>query len=241
MTVKFSHNPLQAEPMHRVFGGLARHLHYKVLTGRLQRLENKECISEYAVPLQSSRRNVVVITEDDPSRIADVFEAYHAWIPTANSREAPEQYSWLCNELNMDSTDQCLYHLQHIQKNAAVWTIAGGAKVKYCLSEKVNEHCKLQFSLQLCLIVIITCLFKSILMFAVAFFCDEQPLMTTGDAISSFMARPDPYTKDLCMATKGLIQAFPGHWPNGTPGLYNPKPKRWMASIKTRLILCVCL
>src|ERR1700712_2576807 len=29
VTVKFSHNPLEAEPMHRTFGGLARHLHKK--------------------------------------------------------------------------------------------------------------------------------------------------------------------------------------------------------------------
>jgi hypothetical protein len=240
ITMKLSTNALEAESMSKSFAGLSKHLHKKALDGRLEKLSNKDCIAAYAVPLQSSRRNVVVITETNPPKVADVFNAYHAWIPTASSKEGPEQFSWLCSDMNLTSSDQCLYHMEHLREDTRAWTVAGGAAVKYCLSERIEEHCKINFSLQLGLIVIFFCLFKTGVMFAVAFFVSEAPLMTTGDAIASFLARPDPYTKDMCMATKDLIVKHPGRWPSG-PAYYSTKLRRWMSSMKTRVYTCVLL
>jgi hypothetical protein len=223
------------------YGRSAEWLHKQFLQGKLENLTNQECIAAYAVPILSERRNVVVITENSPEREGDVFDAYEASIPTEYNREGPEQFSWLCRKLNIPSNDQCLFHVEHLRRNATHWRISEGANVKYCLSQKVKEHCKLQFNLTLSLVVLFTCLFKSLVMFAVAFFTYETPLMTTGDAIASFMRRPDPYTQNMCLASKRFIQHHPGHWRQSAPAYYRAVPKRWHAAIKTRLFTCMLL
>jgi hypothetical protein len=223
------------------FGAIVTYLHQEALAGKLDKLDNSQCIQSYAVPLISDRRNVIVITETDPHRSTDIFDAYDAEIPSATNREGPEQYSWLCKMLKLDVGEQCLFHVEHLRRQPNNWTVSNGAKVKYCLSEKVPEACKLQFSLVICLIIISICLFKSAIMFAVAFTVHEAPLMTSGDAISSFMSRPDPHTRNMCLASKQSIQNHPGRWKTDTPTHYNPAPKRWMDSIRTRLIASVLL
>jgi hypothetical protein len=234
-------NDLNYGKGNHTFGTSAQWLHGQYMNGKLETLTNKECIDAYAVPILSERRNVIVITENDPQRSADVFDAHIAQIPTEYNRQDPEQFSWLCTKLNIPSNDQCIFHVEHLRRDSSTWTIAGGAKVKYCLSQKVKEHCKLQFSLALMLVVLCTCFFKSLVMFTVAFFVYETPLMTTGDAIESFMRRPDPYTKNMCLASKRFIQNHPGHWRTSAPAYYNPKQKRWHSAIKTRVFSCLLL
>jgi hypothetical protein len=223
------------------FGSSAHWVHNQYKEGKLEKLNNKDCIAAYAVPILSERRNVVVITENDPRRDSDIFAGYEAQIPTEFNRAGPEQFSWLCDKFNIPSNDQCLFHVDHLRRDATNWTISDGAKVKYCLSQRVPEHCKLQFSVSLMLVVLFICLFKALVMFAVAFFVYETPLMTTGDAIESFMRRPDPYTKNMCLASKRFIQNHPGHWRTSAPAYYNAKPKRWHSAIKTRLFTCLLL
>jgi hypothetical protein len=217
------------------------YLHNQTQQQKLQKLSNSDCIKAYAVPILSERRNVVVVTENDPTRSGDVFNAYEAPVPTENNRLGPEQFSWLCDKLKIASNDQCLFHVEHLRTNATNWKTADGAKVKYCLSQTVKEHCKLQFNVTLCCVVLLVSLFKTLVMFAVAFFVSEAPLMTTGDAIHSFMQRPDKYTEKMCLASKKFIQNHPGHWRTPAPAYFNYTFKRWHSGVKNRLFTCILL
>ncbi|KAF2673576.1 hypothetical protein BT63DRAFT_467104 [Microthyrium microscopicum] len=230
-----------SQPVTNYFSAIALEMHQKARAGKLERLDNKECIDQYAVPVQSARRNVILISKNNSSRSGDVFDAYEAPVPSAINRDGPEQYSWLCNRLKLKTTDQCLYHAEHLRLDASLWKVSDGAKIEYCLSEKSDEHCKLQLSLPFCLIVLFVCLFKSMIMFAVAFNVNEQPLMTTGDAIVSYMNRPDRYTKHMCMASKSFIINHPGQWRKSAPGYFVKKPKRWAEGIRTRVIVWILL
>jgi hypothetical protein len=40
---------------------------------------------------------------------------------------------------------------------------------------------------------------KAGVMFYVAFFVRDEPLMTMGDAVASFLERPDPTSKNRCL------------------------------------------
>jgi hypothetical protein len=236
-TIKFS-NPL-VDVGSKDFNAVVNHLHRQALEGKLDRLGNADCIEGYTVPLQSNRGNVIVITENNKNRTADVFDAYQAAVPVEYVRDGPEQYSWLCTALDLPANDQCIFHVEHLRQESSTWSI-NSAKVKYCLSESVKEKCKLQFHLLLILVVFAICLFKTIVMFVVAFWVFESPLMTTGDAISSFMMRPDPYTENMCLASKRFIQSHPGRWRPTAPAYFNSKPKRLYESIRTRVItLCL--
>jgi hypothetical protein len=109
------------------------------------------------------------------------------------------------------------------------------------LSEKTPEHCKLSFSLPIILLITFVTAFKAAVMFAVAFFVYETPLMTTGDAIESFLHHPDPYTEDMCMASKRSIQdSGKNRWQAGSK-YYDATRRRWISSIKTRTFSCILL
>lgn len=218
--------------MDHAYGELAQHLHEKAVAGQLERLTPEACIDAYAVALQPSRRNVVLIS-DDVRRQADVFDVFHAFVPTEHPEAAGEQYSWICDD-KLGASDQCLYHINDIKANPKNWTVSDDAHVHYCLSEKTSEHCKLQVSLGMSLICLLILYLKVFTMFAVAIHVDESPLMTTGDAIESFMKDPDPYTQGMCMASKKMIDANKKRWPR-TPVFTKLQKFRWAHTIKTRI------
>lgn len=78
-------------------------------------------------------------------------------------------------------------------------------KVDYCLSERFTTSCRLSIANPLLLIVCVLCAVKS-LVFAVTLgllhplrnLALGDPLMTIGDAIASFISRPDTETKGMC-------------------------------------------
>ena len=83
-----------------------------------------------------------------------------------------------------------------------------GHKVLYCLSEKVREECKLNYSLQFALIVVISNLAKVICMFLTVWRHRDSALITIGDAIQSFLDRPDPLTRGFCIYSDHHIELF---------------------------------
>ncbi|KAM7182945.1 hypothetical protein V8F33_013911 [Rhypophila sp. PSN 637] len=81
----------------------------------------------------------------------------------------------------------------------------GGYEMDYCLSER--------FSLPIMLIAIAIAIMLS---------KNEITLLTLGDAIASFLDRPDPTTRGMCTLTMKDVKS--GHWPD------NPEPRRWQYS-----------
>lgn len=63
-----------------------------------------------------------------------------------------------------------------------------------CLSTRIDERCRLFFNPLICLIVIMCGLIKTTCMFFTARLNPKEVLLTTGDAIASFLTRPDPTT-----------------------------------------------
>ncbi|RGP70911.1 hypothetical protein FSPOR_3598 [Fusarium sporotrichioides] len=75
-------------------------------------------------------------------------------------------------------------------------------QVGHCWSEKYEAPCRLSIANSLLLIVCVMCALKCTLCFLVLrlrVWGDDNPLMTPGDAIASFIARPDGETRGMCM------------------------------------------
>lgn len=86
--------------------------------------------------------------------------------------------------------------------NAEQWS-PGNYVAEYCLSEKIQGHCAFNVNLVIIVIVIICNVGKLIGMSIVAFSPHlGRPLMTVGDAISSFLDVPDESTKRMCLASR---------------------------------------
>ncbi|WZH49942.1 hypothetical protein QYS62_011168 [Fusarium acuminatum] len=115
-------------------------------------------------------------------------------------------------------------------------------QVSYCISESYEAPCRLSVANSLLLIVCIMCAFKCVLCFLVLklrVWGDENPLMTPGDAIASFIARPDEETKGMCTLSSQDLKKNPN---KKAPGLgdisQNYKwlqgPRQWQATSMRR-------
>lgn len=87
--------------------------------------------------------------------------------------------------------------------------------IDYCLSHRTAETCQLQFSLLIMLIVMFCNLTKTICMLLIIHHRFTTPLLTVGDAVASFLKKPDIYTRNNCLGDKynfrrpGLQPVYP--------------------------------
>lgn len=104
-----------------------------------------------------------------------------------------------------NGVEPCQFRLGNAKANTTSWQ-PFHKEVLYCLAETIEEHCKLEYSTHLAVLVIILNAMKAILMFYLALGISEAPLMTVGDAIASFLETPDPSTQGMCLVTKEEIR-----------------------------------
>ncbi|KAJ6020960.1 hypothetical protein N7540_006464 [Penicillium herquei] len=71
--------------------------------------------------------------------------------------------------------------------------------ISYCQSQPVIPRCQARFSIVICLIVLICNGIKVACIFLAARRTRKDIFLTTGDALSSFLCRPDVATKDKCL------------------------------------------
>jgi hypothetical protein len=130
------------------------------------------------------------------------------------------------------------------------WSV-NGAKVDYCLSQVQPQRCKLQFSLYVLLAVIICNIIKCTTMYWVVFQQNDSTLATFGDAISSWLGKPDQATANYCFHNVHSI-VLGGH--PRTPQSINLATRRWRLGASRRrwfttisilaiasCVVCACL
>lgn len=157
-----------------------------------------------------------------------------------------DPYEWLCPN---DWSDDCVAYLPTIQSQIKMdnWTVAstsssgGGWKVDYCLAQKVRQFCKLQYSFPLTMVVITFNLVKAAILCYMWFGMREAPILTIGDAIASFLRRPDPYTKGGCLLLNREAKSMLWYssrsikkWPLHEPRKYVGKRRRWGSAVSPR-------
>ncbi|KAG0646007.1 hypothetical protein D0Z07_7768 [Hyphodiscus hymeniophilus] len=139
----------------------------------------------------------------------------------------------------MDNSECTLAKAQAV---AGSWEVMDHP-ISYCLVEEVEEECRLQFSLIIMLVVILANATKAVVMFITWRQLRTPTLVTIGDAITSFLDKPDTTTAGICLATRRDILASKGQWKSQGAKQWIPVRQFWFraASIKRWLtcnILC---
>ncbi|KAL8922294.1 MAG: hypothetical protein Q9208_005264 [Pyrenodesmia sp. 3 TL-2023] len=201
--------------------------------GHLNRLSATQCLDAYKAQYISSVGDVLLVQSD---------------LKTVVGKQAPFLSSpldypsnqWRCNWL---SEGTCR---QPEEAPFEKW-YPYEEPVEYCLSENVPERCELNWNLQLGIIVVVFNLVNVICMLLTLWRHDISALLTLGDAIQSFLDRPDPHTQGCCIYSRHLIQLLM-NWKEDAPlvvrdsrvqrdfvldvnreeFLSNPKSKRWL-------------
>lgn len=175
-----------------------------IKTDNWERLEPAQCLEQYVQPFQTTRGDLLLVAPDDafPSNRDSAFIMYgdEELVPTDSTNQCPP-YTWICGTgcSSPRGFTPCQYRLAPFRQNITSWRPFGN-EVKYCLSEPIEQHCRLLYSPYLALIVILFNVFKAIIMLYLAFGLVESPLLTIGDAVSSFLQRPDLTTQGICLA-----------------------------------------
>ena len=107
-------------------------------------------------------------------------------------------------------------------------------QVKYCVATITTPHCKVEFS-QTIIIVIMTFNVVKMLIMLYLVFLPETPLVTVGDAISSFMANSDPATRNMCLYGKADLKRTTPQQPMAKQ-YHAKKPFRFAATTLGRLL-----
>ena len=190
-------NPL---PQHSEDLSVRRQLHQNISS--LQRLDNADCIQAYgSSALQSSHGSVLLVTSLNSTKNVlntwdhGPFALDMAWIRPvkewnlkASVREAA---NWA-----ISSETRC-HNLGHIGGNCP----AAEAPIEYCLAQSLPAHCTVRISATILGVVIACNVVKIICLTTAVLSCGFQPLATVGDALSSFLDRPDPTTVDMPLLT----------------------------------------
>lgn len=174
----------------------------------LARLENKACVETYSATTISSYSDLLLVCDylspDDNSLIS--FDS---------SQRSPLVSDGHYNGVfcSMSTFDVCTP--SNIKVNPENWIIdvnpeqlpKNPTAIQYCLGHPVEERCKLQFSLAILIVVIVCNLMETICMCVIVRKRDPEPLVTLGDAIASFLDRPDVTTEGNCIVGKTRFES----------------------------------
>jgi hypothetical protein len=88
----------------------------------------------------------------------------------------------------------------------------GTLSARECLSIPTDEKCQLLYNPPICIVISITTLAKTVAMFLAARIgrSKSAPLLTRGDAVASFVSRPDPSTEGQCWLSNKDVHR--GEW-----------------------------
>ena len=221
-------------------------------------LDNKKCAEAYTVPIISTNSDLLLISSYSnatnslilslPGLVSSLI---YNKIGSGMSNQVFSFCVWpfltACNTAGAVIDPRIAFNASQILHDASDGTsytgfygTTGLSDVQYCLSKRVDTHCKLEFSLSIMVVVIICNLIKAVCMGIIAWKQDPEPLVTLGDTIASFLDRPDVTTKRNCIAGKNRFEGS-RCW-----GLllsrWDPKHLRWFrAASRRRWIVCNAL
>ena len=199
----------------------------------LERLDVKTCVEVYLAPIISSHSDVLLVSNFSNLPNSSLNCQQYEWGSIEYSTSILsyyffcEHYEWDgINDSYSNATNSLLFFQDSLQGSIFESDVPSLLRCSsevtcqvslanlsdpqnwlgYCLSVPTEEHCKLQFSLAIMIVVIVCNLIKTICMSAIVWKRDLEPLVTLGDAIASFMDRPDVTTKGNCIAGKARFE-----------------------------------
>ncbi|EYE96977.1 uncharacterized protein EURHEDRAFT_475524, partial [Aspergillus ruber CBS 135680] len=188
-----------------------------------ERLDTQKCIDTYASDYIVDRGTLILVTND---MTADNNSL--RWVSMGNSPQRYSSYSflWMCQNAAIENT-AATCALDSVRADSL-----SALSVDYCLSQKVEEECHLLFSLPICIVIILCNAIKIVCMFMTARDTRKEVFLTVGDAVSSFLSRPDTTTEGNCLLPKELVSMGRDSWTRSSkPAKLQPDKKRWKDAV----------
>ena len=196
---------------------------YNISSGRYKDLKPLECTKAYNTYFVSNHRNLFLITKNSSN--ATHNNTVLDMIRISSGGNSPT--SWMCTDSDPSNPKSARCDTNRPVANLTIglpwrmnFSTAGVVDIAGCKSEITDEKCKVQFSLEIMIVVICCNLVKACCMITAVVRSQEPTLVTLGDAVDSFLRSPDPTTKGMCFADREFIK---GEWKHG----WRTRPRKW--------------
>jgi hypothetical protein len=228
----------------------------------LTRLSNEDCMNAYATIFNTGQGNLILVVNIESYEVfsyqyisnqtIEVPPIVHGdgvtYAPTPDPPCVRDPFGWICGNLHYEACPDGSIDNQpgglpvptQVCSTSSMdpenWS-SFGTEVEYCLTEDVAPRCKVQFVPVLAYIVIFFNSVKAVVLVYVVFCVKEDPLLTMGDAVASFLEERDESTRDLCLLDKKHINWWAGDKKRVIPRPYprplNINPKRCSSAVST--------
>lgn len=198
--------------------------------GALVNITLDDFFNQYGRPFQSSHGTLVFVIPDNFTFPTTSWQKSNP--PAFNTETWGGRMSndWICSY----GSQNCNGYINNMRQNPQLWRNPTGLHskdIRGIYSQTTEESCKLLYSLPLCWIVTVLNLVKAFLMLYVAFGDFEEPLLTIGDAVVSFLRQPDPWTESMCLKQRDNFSSHSGLW-DTTPEPFKLKVTRKFRAVR---------
>lgn len=202
----------------RDFDKVLQTLQNEAMNSQLEKLDVKECVHKYHTETLSDRGHVLLVYDNSssplPNNNTESFHDSSVGRVCYATNPAPPMgwplYEWMCREdvflegrCPTSDRDYSNWKPCQAYMNGGSFGWSTKGVVRYCYSQKVRPKCRVSI-IPTFLISVIACNVVKIACFVCTLHITKKdpPLCTTGDAIKSFLERPDPHTRNRCLAAK---------------------------------------
>ncbi|KAJ5780256.1 hypothetical protein N7457_005416 [Penicillium paradoxum] len=200
-------------------------------------LSNNDCLNAFGKTYQSTYNKLLLINSAMENNNTYTFvDTQHVFNPLENEH-GPDggPYEWICTYA-WKSENFCTSSYIPLARDRIEngdWMVDDVPyKVDSCLAQKAPQYCKLQYSLPLTLIVVGFNVVKSAILLYMWLMIADTPLLTIGDAIASFLRRPDPHSQGYCLLTHREVK----YWDSmllkdSMPEVFPKRRRRWGSAV----------
>lgn len=216
-----------------------------------ENLTNQDCVSAYSDVFQRKHRTVLIVAADVPT--TESSEEVSQIFQFDTSFAGKNANNWICGKRQSDRdtfdparnafVDKCDTRAKDIFSIIGIdnwrdWEIFNQT-VLYCLSEKFEPPCSVQYSPTITALLIVSNAVKLTGMVLVLVYLsrEKQPLACPGDAAASFLNIEDNATFGMCLATRKGVKKL---WDRPQAKPYRGRLRRsWRGATRHRwLFFC---
>lgn len=178
-----------------------------------QNMTSDKCIKAYGQAFVSNRSTLLAISSSLNASDPLIYMSHASM--EAYLRGGFPEYSWMCSAYaSLRNGEGTTCDINGLSRYSSDWNLErqdfSQFAIQYCLSQPIEEHCRLQMSLVVMCIVMLCNFMKALCMYLILRHQKFPPLVTLGDAIESFLHKRDPTTESMCLANKNDLSSRTG-------------------------------
>jgi hypothetical protein len=204
--------------------------------GRLDEMTPLECINVYSMTFQSTTGNVYLVVEEGSMAVDEAYGVY-PFISLQPSCSADTGTTWIYSQFQAEA-GSCFEQegnrfLPLLQADPSLWAPISGRPVRQCFREPTDRKCKINYSVHLAIVVILFNAMKTLTILASVFALRNNPMLTIGDAVASFLREPDTSTFKMCLISQQRIHNVGLGWKaRKQPRKFIVRKYTWSSAVK---------